>query len=60
LNAREIVCPASKEAGAKTTCAACVACGGQSAKARVDVAIIVHGAASKVNAFARAGVMPAP
>ena len=51
LNAREIVCPASKEAGERTSCAACVACGGHSAKARVDIAIIAHGAASKVNAF---------
>lgn len=51
LNAREIVCPASKEAGEKTSCAACVACGGHAAKARVDIAIIAHGAASKVNAF---------
>ena len=51
LNAREIACPASKEAGQKTTCAACVACGGASAKARVDIAIVAHGAAVKVNAF---------
>lgn len=52
LNAREVVCPASAEAGHKTTCAACVACGGHGSKARVDIAIIVHGAAGKVNAFA--------
>ena len=51
LNAREIACPASKEMGVKTNCAACVACGGHSAKAKVDIAIIAHGAASKVNAF---------
>jgi hypothetical protein len=51
LQAREIVCPASKEAGAKTSCDACKACGGQTAKARVDIAIMAHGAASKVNAF---------
>lgn len=51
LNAREIVCPASKEAGVKTNCAACVACGGLSAKARADVAIVAHGAAGKVNAY---------
>jgi hypothetical protein len=51
LNAREIVCPASKEAGNKTNCAACVACGGHGAKAKADIAIIAHGAASKVNAF---------
>lgn len=47
----EISCPASKEAGAKTSCALCKACGGTSAKARVSIAIQAHGAASKVNAF---------
>jgi hypothetical protein len=52
LNAREIVCPASSEAGKKTTCAACRACGGHTAKARVDVAIVAHGMAAKVKAFA--------
>ena len=51
IHKREIACPASKEMGVKTNCAACVACGGNSAKARVDVTIIAHGAASKVNAF---------
>jgi hypothetical protein len=51
LMAREIVCPASKEAGAKTSCDACKACGGNTAKARVDIAIMAHGAASKVNAY---------
>lgn len=51
LNTREITCPASKEAGYKTTCDACKACGGQSSKAKVDVAILAHGAANKVAAF---------
>ena len=51
LRQREVICPASHEAGQKTTCSACVACGGNGAKARVDIAIIAHGAASKVNAF---------
>jgi hypothetical protein len=51
LGEREIMCPASKEMGAKTNCAACKACGGIQAKAKADVAIIVHGAASKTNAF---------
>ena len=50
---REIACPASVEAGHKTHCAACKACGGNGAKARADIAIVVHGAASKVNAFNR-------
>lgn len=48
--AREIVCPASAEAGFKTTCDACRACGGLTAKAKADVVIAVHGAASKVKA----------
>lgn len=49
----EIACPASKEAGAKTSCALCKACGGTSAKAKVSIAILAHGAAGKVNAFNR-------
>lgn len=53
LNKREVVCPASKEAGYKTTCALCVACGGTGAKAKADIAIIAHGSAAIVNAFAR-------
>ena len=52
LNSREIVCPASKEAGVKTNCAACVACGGNEAKARVDIAIIAHGTAGIRNSYA--------
>lgn len=51
MDPREIVCPASKEAGAKTSCSACKACGGTSSKAKVNIAIVAHGAASKVNAF---------
>lgn len=53
LNAKEIVCPASKEAGVKTNCAACVACGGHGAKARADVAIIAHGSAAITNNYDR-------
>ncbi|TXR49882.1 hypothetical protein [Phyllobacterium endophyticum] len=49
--AREVICPASAEAGYKTNCAACVACGGFGAKAKADIVIIAHGAANKVNAF---------
>jgi hypothetical protein len=47
LAPREITCPASKEAGYKTTCAACRACGGLDSKARVNVAIIAHGSTAK-------------
>lgn len=39
----EVICPASKEAGQKTTCEACKACGGLSAKARADIVIMAHG-----------------
>jgi hypothetical protein len=49
--AGEVVCPASKEAGNKTSCSACKACGGTTAKARADIVIMAHGAAGKVNAF---------
>ena len=37
----EVSCPASKEAGQKTTCAACKLCGGNSAKAK-DIVIQDH------------------
>lgn len=47
----EIACPASDEAGNRTTCDKCKACGGLSARAKVDIAIIAHGTAGKVNAF---------
>ena len=42
LAPREISCPASKEAGFKTNCASCLACGGTTAKARVNIAIAMH------------------
>lgn len=48
----EAVCPASKEAGYKTTCASCKACGGNSAKAKVSMVIMAHGA--KANRFTAA------
>lgn len=40
--AGEISCPASKEAGARTTCAACLLCGGTSKKAK-NIVIQDHG-----------------
>ena len=43
----------SAERGHKTTCDQCKACGGLGAKAKADVVITVHGAASKVNAYAK-------
>jgi RecJ-like exonuclease len=51
--AGEFICPASKEAGMKTTCDQCKACGGLGSKAKADAVIQVHGAASKVNAAIR-------
>jgi hypothetical protein len=44
---REVTCPASKEAGKRTTCDACRACGGLGAKAKADIAIMVHGNGAK-------------
>ena len=48
---REVVCPASAEAGHKTACDACKACGGNAAKAKADIVITVHGVAGKVRDF---------
>ena len=50
----EVTCPASKEAGQKTICALCKACGGTSSKAKVDIVIDVHGASGKIQAYNRA------
>jgi len=47
---REVICPASEEAGHKTTCDSCKACGGTGSKALVDIVIAVHGGASKIKA----------
>lgn len=47
----EFLCPASKEAGAKTNCAACLACGGTDSPNRASVFIPVHGAAGKIKVF---------
>lgn len=44
MTGAEVVCPASEEAGKRTTCADCKACGGTSARARVSIAIVAHGA----------------
>lgn len=40
--AREVLCPASKEAGQRTTCAACKLCGGTSTKSAKSIAIPMH------------------
>lgn len=49
----EIVCPASAEAGKRTTCENCRACSGTGGKARADVAIMAHGAIGRVGNFTR-------
>ena len=54
----EVICPASFEAGKKSHCAECLACGGLSAKARCDITIIAHGDKGKVLAFERKKVRP--
>jgi hypothetical protein len=38
-----VLCPASHEAGKKTTCFACAACGGHDSKARAGIYIPAHG-----------------
>ena len=38
---REILCPASKEMGRRTTCASCMLCGGSEVKAK-NIAIVQH------------------
>jgi hypothetical protein len=43
---REILCPASEEAGHRTQCARCLLCGGASVAAK-SIAIVAHGAGKK-------------
>ena len=47
IGAREFRCPASEEAGKKTDCATCRACGGTNAKAKASPVIIAHGATAR-------------
>jgi len=47
IKGREVVCPASEEAGKKTTCEDCRACGGTSAKAKISIQIAAHGTGKK-------------
>lgn len=56
LAARESVCPASKEAGAKVNCADCGACNGAATGRKGSIAIIVHGAMARTYAAQRAAV----
>lgn len=41
--AREVLCPASAEAGKRTTCAECRLCAGQATRSPKSVAIVAHG-----------------
>lgn len=52
--ANEFVCPASSEAGFKTNCAACGACGGLSSKAKASPVIVAHGPTAKRYTLIRA------
>lgn len=56
---REFVCPASKEAGERTNCASCKACGGLDAKAKASPVIIAHGATARRFALYRSGQLAA-
>lgn len=47
----DILCPASEELGKATTCATCLACGGNSSKVKANVFIPVHGGKGKVQLF---------
>jgi hypothetical protein len=42
-----VPCPASDEAGKRTTCAVCLQCGGTSSGRRADITIAAHGATAK-------------
>jgi len=56
VQSKEFVCPASKEAGQKTDCASCRACGGTSSKAKASPVIIAHGATARRFTVTRNGV----
>lgn len=51
IKAHAFLCPASKEAGNKLTCAECMACGGLSSSNKASVYIPVHGVAFKQSRF---------
>ena len=48
----EFVCPASNEAGNKTSCSKCKACMGLHSKTSKDACIVVHGLEHKIDKFA--------
>jgi hypothetical protein len=45
---KEIMCPASKESGYRTTCERCLLCSGTSSKCAKSVAIVAHGASANL------------
>ena len=47
LKGREILCPASEEAGKRTTCESCKLCAGSSVKGK-SVAIVAHGSSKRI------------
>jgi len=46
VKGKEVLCPASEEAGARVQCASCKLCGGASVKGK-SVAIVAHGASKR-------------
>ena len=46
VKGREVICPASEEAGKRATCESCKLCGGSSIKAK-SVAIVAHGTSKR-------------
>lgn len=46
IKGKEVLCPASDEAGNRATCASCKLCGGNNIKAK-SVAIVAHGASKR-------------
>lgn len=44
---KEVICPASEEAGFKTDCATCRACQGTGGKARASIVILAHGVGTR-------------
>lgn len=52
VRGREILCPASEEAGKRTKCASCLLCGGADVRAK-SIAIVVHGAGKRHHTAAR-------
>jgi hypothetical protein len=45
---KEIMCPASKESGYRTTCEHCLLCAGTSSNATKSIAIVAHGASANL------------